>query len=364
MVDLILAFVVPPIIIISLFLLSIVVRFITYHAVDPRKIIPTLLPGVTIKSQSGRSYWCIADTFYFFMDIESQYYRKNLKTEQTRLHERLTIRQTDVQQDRTIEESNHSNDDSTITSSKQKKSDDQKSIELKCIPKPSVPRGRSLKHAYQEKESLATWLIYGMLAIVFMITVAYYVNSAVTYERTVTFCSELTNQERVNSYCYPSFNRLPINMTGCEAVDYGILYCFVVIDVFEVQNIGELANAVVLFYITAVVMSIIFQAVKFLHHFYSTNLWSIAIIIIGTAILLTSLSLLILIFVMDFHFDALFIFKVVSISFNIILVGVLLLIGVPLEEAEEDEDSQEDEIEGALKEMFQEEEEEIESALK
>ena len=175
------------------------------------------------------------------------------------------------------------------------------------------PRLKSLKHAYQEKESRATWLIYGMLTVLFVISCAYFVNQTVVYERTIHSCSELINQECHQSHCYSGLLSLHIDTVNCNSneteVFSGTLYCYIVRDIIEASMINELVETVVFFYITGVGISAIFHAVKFLLNFYLTKLWSLLVVLIGTVLFLIVLSVFILIFHTDTHMDILLFFN-------------------------------------------------------
>ena len=369
--NLVLSCAVPAGIILSLLPLSFVIRFITYHKIDLRRVIPVLLPGVTIKGQSGKSYWCIADRFYFFMDIKSQYYHKTELIEMDDISKQ-PVELTSMQKNVDIQESNvesssnkgntesdielnnpntSSTDDNEISSSD---STDQES-EPKLIPRPSLERASTMKHAYQERESLATWLIYGMLIIIFVISCAHLVNQTLVYERSIKSCSELTNEELYMSHCYSDLRKSRTNIVNCtsDTTNYTVLYCVIVLDITERNPIDKLISTVIFFYITGVAISMIFRIVKFLQNFYLTKLWGILVIVMGTVLLLLNLTIFFVTFFTSAHFNALLLFKAFSLSADFILVGILLVIGVPMEEAKEYEFelAKDEEIENTLKRM-------------
>ena len=371
-VDLVLSCVVPAGIILSLLPLSFVIRFITYHEIDLRRVIPVFLPGVTIKAQSGKSYWCIADRFYFFMDIKSQYYHKTeliemddiskQPVELTSMQKNIDIQESnvesssnkgDTESDTELSNTNTSStDDNEISSSSD--SPDQES-EPKLILRPSLEKASTMKHAYQERESLATWLIYGMLIIIFMISFAYFVYQTMIYEQSINSCSKLSNRERHLSHCYSDLRRSRANIVNCNSNDttnYTVLYCFIVLEIVEHDPIDKLISTILFFYITGVAISVIFHIVKFLLNFYLTKLWGILVIVMGTVLFALLLTVFLAIFLTDAQLNILFLFEAFSLSADFILVGVLLVIGTPMEEVKDYKLFNEEEIENPLKRMI------------
>ena len=374
-INLVLSCVVPAGIILSLLPLSFVIRFITYHKIDLRRVIPVLLPGVTIKAQSGKSYWCIADRFYFFMDIKSQYYHKTELIEMDDIskqpaelasihknvaidihesnvdnHESSSIKE-DAESDIELKNLNTSSTDNNEISSD---SPDRKS-KPKLIPRLSLERASTMKHAYQERESLATWLIYGMLIIIFMISFTYFVYQTMIYEQSINSCSKLSNKERHLSYCYSDLRRSRANIVNCNSNDttnYTVLYCFIVLEIVEHDPINKLISTIIFFYITGVATSVIFHIVKFLLNFYLTKLWGILVIVMGTVLFVLFLTVSLAIFLTDAQSNILFLFEAFSLSADFILVGALLVIGTPMEEVKDYDFFNEEEIENPLKRMI------------
>ena len=328
----VLAVIVPIVIIVSLLLLAIVVRFITYHKVDLRKVIPILVPGVAIESRNGKKYWCIAGRFYYFMDIKRTRYDQSKQPEKNEF---------ELAQKNSESFNNESSGDVDVELSNSNPPDINgpsiSAIDASNNDRPDKlsKTEPSMKRVYQE--SRATWLLYGMLAIVFIISCAYFVNKTVVYERTIRACSKLTNDELHRSHCYSdlfdSYSSVNCNLNETETFS-STLYCYIVLDIIEANPIDEVIESIVFFYITGVAISVIFHVVKFLLNFYLTKLWSLLVIVMGTVLLLMLLSVFILIFLTGTHIDILLLFKAISISIDFILAGVLLLKSIPLEEQE------------------------------
>ena len=299
-VEIMIALVVPILLLLSIVPINSVLRFVTYDRVDIRKIMPKLLPFIAFKSGEKHNYWVAIDTFYFQIKDDNR---------------------------RTLEEM-----------------DNRKWYHL-CDT---------------SKSTVIIFLIHG---INFLLAWSVLVNGTLIDEFGLESCSELTNLQLRRAICISLGNN--ISVVNCSssagAATKGPLLCFQFLRFSEQTDIlTSLTGAIVLYFITEIFIKIVLEVVNFFYIFHESWIWASGVIFTGVLVICGDVGLVVAALLrFTASFDLGQIFEYLIIGVEIILVGILLLIGTPLELApanwkppEEPEESKEEEEEGEVESTF------------
>ena len=177
-------------------------------------------------------------------------------------------------------------------------------------------------------------LIYTMVVLTFMNSWIYFINSTLINQYGVSNCGLLTESEKQYSYCFDIFSYISkgvyVNCSYNFSYDKR-LFCFEHISVGRnATPIQTLVICFVLYYITATCISIVFQVVKGLLRYSQIKMWSTLLVLFGAISLILGIAVYAFIFYVHSNLDILGLFQFFTITFDIIVVGVLLKRGHPM----------------------------------
>lgn len=182
--------------------------------------------------------------------------------------------------------------------------------------------------------NLNSILIYTMVVLTFMNSWIYFINSTLINQYGVSNCALLTENEKQYSYCFDIFSDISkgvyVNCSYNFSYDKR-LFCFEHISIGRnATPIQTLVICFVLYYITATCISIVFQLVKGLLQYSQIKMWSTLLVLFGFVSLILGIAVYAFIFYRHSNFDILGVFQFFTITFDIIVVGVLLKRGHPM----------------------------------
>ena len=177
-------------------------------------------------------------------------------------------------------------------------------------------------------------LIYTMVVLTFMNSWIYFINSTLINQYGVSNCGLLTENMKQYSYCFDIFSDISkgvyVNCSYNFSYDKH-LFCFEHISVGRNATlIQTLVICFVLYYITATCISIVFQIVKGLLQYSQIKMWSTLLVLFGAISLILGIAVYAFIFYVHSNLDILGLFQFFTITFDIIVVGVLLKRGHPM----------------------------------
>lgn len=171
---------------------------------------------------------------------------------------------------------------------------------------------------------LNTVLVYFMSLAVFLNSWLYFVNSSITTQFGSSGCSLLSERDKFYMQCFDLLSdfghTMRVNCSLNSSFD-GTLFCLE----FEGSSlIHGLVVSVVLYYITATCISVVFQVVRGLLFYAQTGVWSNLVILLGILLLFFGTSAFASNFYLQSNFDILGLLQLFSICTCIMIVGFLL----------------------------------------
>lgn len=172
---------------------------------------------------------------------------------------------------------------------------------------------------------LNTILIYVMSFAVFLNSWIFFINSSVTTQYGNQGCFVLTEREKLYSYCFDLFsdfgNVLRVNCSLNSSYD-GKVFCL------EFQSSTNLIQAlvvsIVLYYIMATCISVIFQVVRGLLFYSRTGVWSNLVILLGMFSFFLGGTSFVSLFYLHTNLDLLSLLQLCAVCTCIVTVGILL----------------------------------------
>ena len=268
----------PLLFILFLFISVFVIRIITHNQMKAEKLIPGLMTFVSFKEGKRFSFWVIADRFYF-----------KIKSNET-----------------------------------------SQSIGQK-VPIFSIVRRSSLGIS----TNVASLCIILIISVTFILAFTYAVSRSMVESKTFDSCEQAQNEPRdFDCYTDDTFKGSFVNCTDIMFSDTAIV-CYRFLKLGSSSDpIGAMIQAVFLYIACDKFLSVLFRLVTALYSFRKTKLWGIIITVMGTLMLLASITSLAWFLLVNSSANFLQNIQFFIISLDIMLAGLLMTVGTPYEMAE------------------------------
>lgn len=266
--DLVLGIVCPILVVFSVLMMVTVVQFITYNKVVIEEIAPIFLSFLSYKGGEKFCYWVIIDTFYFRV-------KKTLSNSQV-LHE-------------------HHNASGI-----------------------SMTRNPS------------TWCIVIIICITFIMVVSVFVSETITKMTCYNDCQDAVRNGEESCFVRSSYDHIncsePSSLLNTDIVCFQFLLIGISSDLVK-----GLVDALFLYIACDKLLTMLFHLVKGLLSVKKTACWAILVLGTGVTLILIHIVQFAISFLLTYEFDLLKTIRYFVLSCDILLAGVLLLIGSPME---------------------------------
>lgn len=249
----------PILIIIAASIFAIFLEYITQGSIDARVLITRLLPVVKLVRGEKYEYWSITDRFYFQLSSHDSNFRSNSKP---------------------------------------------KSCAAMCSRTP------------------ATWIITAIVALSFLLSVSYFINSNIAQQFTLQSCPHISAE-------VDCFNRT-FHYVDCQDNSFDnttTLHCFRFLR-FGVDSdvIGDLSRAFAFYLATLAFFTTAFQIANVLINFKPSRLWGILFIGLGIIMVIVAIIITFNGGALQLQLDVIQVFQIYMVAGHIMLTGLLLLI--------------------------------------
>lgn len=174
-----------------------------------------------------------------------------------------------------------------------------------------------------------TLLIYVMCLMVFLNSWLYFVNAIFTSQQGVEGCHVLSERDKLRLYCFDFYSDIGnIFRVNCSlnSTYENNLFCLE----FKNSNlIHTVVVSIVLYYIVATCISVIFQIVRGLLFYSRTGIWSNLVILLGFLVFFLGIAGFVSLYYLHSNFDILSLLQLCTICVCIVTVGILLKKGNP-----------------------------------
>ena len=182
--------------------------------------------------------------------------------------------------------------------------------------------------------SPSTWCIFAIITLTFAMVVSFFVSQTVSGKTSYIKCQDAVNHGELSCFIQPSYD--PINCSEASSLQETDIVCFqFLLTGVSSDPVQALVLALFLYMTCDKLLLVLFRLMKGLVSFKKTVWWAIIVLGAGVALIV----LLIIQFAVSIslagNLDLLDMFKYFVLSCDILLAGVLLLIGSPMEKIAE-----------------------------
>ena len=174
--------------------------------------------------------------------------------------------------------------------------------------------------------NLSTALLYMLGAFTFLFSWVHFIDDVLVEQKGLSSCMQLNPIDKPTTYCFhihPTDLNTYINCTG-NYTDY--LFCF------GFNNAGNKATgilqsaviSIILYYITVIFISLMFQVSKFLQRYARSYLWPTLLVATGFLVFIFGIVHFISALYFNYYLNVLTLFQILIASANIIVVGILV----------------------------------------
>ena len=261
--------VLPFLIVLSTVMGVIVARTLTHHTVHLDKLLPGFLTFLTFESGKIWSYWVIVETFYF------EAYR----------YDKVRVRSTNGYK----------------------------------------------QHSHIITKNLATLCLSTIVAITFVLASSYFVSTAMIRITYYGNCELARLENEKSCFLLPKYTF--INCSKNSSFEGGKnIICYKFLTIFHGSDIVQSFVLSLFLYIACDrFLIMLFRLAKALFSIRRTRLWAVMIMSVGTILFLLTVLAILASFTAGLNFSFLQLLQLFIISCDIILAGVLLAIGKPLQ---------------------------------
>lgn len=262
LVEFIVGLVMPILVVLAAVLFSVFLEYVTQGSIDPRVLISRLLPVIKLLKGEKYEYWSILDRFYFQL----------------------------------------SSHDSMI------RSDKPAPCYTKCSHSPS------------------TWIITVIVALAFLLSVSYFMNSNITTQTTQRSCPPQSGPE-VDCFNTSSFTYVDCTDPNIQEMNFTVLHCFRFLRFGRDSDvIGGLSRAFAFYLATLAFFTTAFHIADILINFQPTRLWGLGFIIFGIILFIGGVAVMLTEEAVLLRLDVIKIFQFYMVAIFVFLVGLLMLI--------------------------------------
>lgn len=174
--------------------------------------------------------------------------------------------------------------------------------------------------------NLSTALLYMLGAFTFLFSWVHFIDDVLVEQKGLSSCMQLNPIDKPTTYCFhihPTDLNMYINCTGNYTDN---LFCF------GFNNAGNKATgilqsaviSIILYYITVIFISLMFQVSTFLQRYARSYLWPTLLVAAGFLVFIFGIIHFISALYFNYYLNVLTLFQILIASANIIVVGILV----------------------------------------
>ena len=178
--------------------------------------------------------------------------------------------------------------------------------------------------------SPSTWCIFTIITLTLAMVVSVFVSETVSEKTHYSTCQDAVNSGEMSCFVQPSYS--PINCSEASSLEETNVVCFqFLLTGVSSDPVQALVISLFLYMTCDKLLLVLFRLMKGLVSFKKTVWWAIIVLGAGVALIILEIIQFSVSISLAGNFDLLNMFKYFVLSCDILLAGVLLLIGSPME---------------------------------